>query len=130
MKGMKERLRTIRKALKLTQGEFGQKLGVSDVAISYMESGRTKISDQNVNLICLTFGVNETWLRTGEGTMFDRKYNNKEKQLLEIYRELGPELQDYIYRATEKAYDLQKGTERLSADDNNTGPPPEAGEDK
>ena len=37
-----------------------------------MESGKNNPSVQTVALICREFGVNEHWLRTGEGEMFEQ----------------------------------------------------------
>ena len=34
------------------------------------ESGSSPIQQAKIPLICLTFGINETWLRTGVGEMF------------------------------------------------------------
>jgi len=82
---MKERLKELRKRLGLTQGEFGERLGVSDVAISYMESGKTAINRKNLYLICATFDVNEDWLRDGTGEIF--KEGVKKDDLLAILGE-------------------------------------------
>ena len=34
-----------------------------------LESGRNAPSEQTIKLICFEFGINENWLRTGEGEM-------------------------------------------------------------
>jgi len=98
------RLRELRKSLGLTQGEFGKRIGMSDVAISYMESGRTALSNQNLNLICLTFGVNREWLRHGEGEMMneDALFNEKEKRLLAFFECLSPRAMDMAIEYVEK----------------------------
>jgi len=101
---MKGRLKELRKYLKLTQGEFGKRIGVSDVAVSYMESGRTAISDQNLYLICLTFGANEEWLRNGEGDMInsESQYTETEKRLLGLFGQLSIRAQDMVIGYAEK----------------------------
>lgn len=38
-----------------------------------MEYGNTDAKDAFINLICREFGVNEIWLRTGDGEMFAPK---------------------------------------------------------
>lgn len=67
---LKERIKEVRKALKLSQEEFGKALGVTKSSISNMESGRFNATDTIIKLICREFNVNENWLRTGEGEMF------------------------------------------------------------
>lgn len=67
---MNKRMKDLRKALSLTQGEFAEKIGVKQNTVATYEMGRAKPSDPTINNIVKTFNVNETWLRTGEGEMF------------------------------------------------------------
>ena len=67
---MNERIKQLRKTLDLTLKEFGEKLGVSDAAISRIEKGNRSVTEQMFKTICREFNVNENWLRTGEGEMF------------------------------------------------------------
>jgi transcriptional regulator with XRE-family HTH domain len=101
---MKYRLKQLRKALGLTQREFGEKIGMSDVAISYMESGRTAISKQNIHLICLTFGIREKWLENGSGDMLDDEASltEYERQILNLYRRLSPLARKMLIEYAEK----------------------------
>lgn len=64
---IKTRIRQIRKEHGLTQAEFGRRIGITDASCSLIESGRNNPSGQTVRAICREFGVNEEWLRTGEG---------------------------------------------------------------
>lgn len=64
---IKTRIKQIRKEHGLTQAEFGKRIGITDASCSLIESGRNNPSGQTVRAICREFGVNETWLRTGEG---------------------------------------------------------------
>lgn len=64
---MNERVRRIRKSLNLTMEKFGERLGVTRTAISNIEAGNRGVTEQMVRSICREFGVNEVWLRTGEG---------------------------------------------------------------
>ncbi|EPD66033.1 hypothetical protein HMPREF1216_00448 [Coprococcus sp. HPP0048] len=78
---MKERLKKLRKNLDLTQQAFADKIGMKQNTIAQYEMGRTTPSDAIVFSICREFGVNEKWLRNGEGEMFikstpyDKAYN-------------------------------------------------------
>lgn len=64
---MKERIRRLRKALGLNQADFGAKVGVKGNTIGNYELGLRNPSDLVILSICREFGVNEIWLRTGEG---------------------------------------------------------------
>ena len=67
---MEARLKAVRKAVGLTQQEFADRLGIKRGAVANYEIGRNDPIDAVISLICREFGVNETWLRTGEGEMF------------------------------------------------------------
>lgn len=67
---MCERIKILRKTLKLTQQAFAESLGVSRDTIANVEGGRIEIKDIFILSICREFDVNENWLRTGEGEMF------------------------------------------------------------
>lgn len=66
-----ERIKEIRKSLNLTMEKFGGRLGVGRTAISNIENNNRNLTDQMAISICREFNVNETWLRTGEGDMFE-----------------------------------------------------------
>ena len=78
MEELKERLREIRKAERLTQQAFADALGLSLQAIRYYEYGYREPSDKNVNNICATFGISKKWLITGEGEMKEPTGDAKE----------------------------------------------------
>lgn len=67
---MNERIKELRKVLKLTQQEFANKIHISRGALAVYEIGRNEPIDAVISLICRVFNVNETWLRTGNGKMF------------------------------------------------------------
>ena len=56
--------------MRLTQQQFAERIGSVQNTITGYETGRRVPSGQVIALICREFGVNETWLRTGEGEMF------------------------------------------------------------
>lgn len=64
-----ERIKHVRKSLDLNQGEFGERIKLKQGAISKMEQDGSTVTDQNIRMICDTFGIAERWLRTGEGEM-------------------------------------------------------------
>lgn len=62
-----KRIRALRKHEKLTQTEFGEKIGVKGNTVTGYENGTRRPSDSVINYICLVFQIDQTWLRTGEG---------------------------------------------------------------
>jgi len=65
---MHERLKKIRLYNKLSQEEFGKRLKLESRGhISALETGKKNITERIINDVCREFGVNEVWLRTGEG---------------------------------------------------------------
>lgn len=69
---MNERIKKLRKALDLTQQQFADKIKVKRNTVATYEMGRSEPSDSAISLICREFNVNENWLRTGEGEMFEQ----------------------------------------------------------
>lgn len=64
------RVKELRKSLKLSQEEFGKKIGITKSTVSYIEAGKSKLTDKNVLAICREYKVDENWLRTGRGDKF------------------------------------------------------------
>jgi len=98
---MNKRLRELRKTLKLTQAEFAAKLEMAQNSYSKLETGENSLTEKNIFLICLIHDVNESWLRTGKGEMFDtvtKPRNDDEKKLLEMFRKLSPEMRVFVLK--------------------------------
>ncbi|MDO5785444.1 MAG: helix-turn-helix transcriptional regulator [Eubacteriales bacterium] len=83
---MKERVKKIRKTLNLSQKEFGERLGVTDSAISIIESGRRNITEQMEKSICREFNVSYDWLKDGTGEMFDAIPETLVDELVQEFR--------------------------------------------
>lgn len=67
---MNNRIKQIRKSFNLSQKEFGERLGITDTAISKIEKGFNSPSDQTIKLICKEFNIDYYWLTEGTGEMF------------------------------------------------------------
>ena len=70
---MKERLKTLRKTLHLTQQDFADRIGVKRNSFANYETGRNIPIDAIIVSICREFHVNERWLREGTGEMFQEQ---------------------------------------------------------
>jgi transcriptional regulator with XRE-family HTH domain len=67
-------LKEARLALKLSQRSFAK--GIFLKSAGYygdIETHRNEINDRVVELVCSVYGVNKTWLKTGQGVMFSDK---------------------------------------------------------
>lgn len=111
---MNERIKAIRKALDLTMEQFGKRIGLSKSAISLIESGKNGTTDQTITSICREYNVNEHWLRTGEGEMFDASeasaldrlaeayhLDDRKKAVVSAFLRLSPSDQEVILRYVE-----------------------------
>ena len=83
-----ERIFQLREHLKLSQKDFGEKIGLSQNTIYRLESG-VLFATKYVKLICGEFEVNEQWLLKGEGPMF--KIVKQKNEITEIYDQLSDE---------------------------------------
>lgn len=90
-----ERIKHVRKSLDLNQGEFGERIKLKQGAISKMEQDGSTVTDQNIRMICETFNVTETWLRTGEGPQQRETRESLLDKLAEQYS-LSPDGVDII----------------------------------
>lgn len=99
---MNQRIKKIRKYLKLNQTDFGKLCGKTQAAITKYETGRVMPDDAFIKLICMKFNVNEKWLRTGEGEMFSNNEDTIFKAFAEKYHlsEAEQELAKYCLSLT------------------------------
>lgn len=64
------RIKQLRKHLKMTQAIFGASIGVSGPAVTHWEKDDNQPDGSTKNAICSRFNVNRDWLLTGKGAMF------------------------------------------------------------
>lgn len=74
---MKERIKILRKSLKLSQKKFGDKIGLGQTGVAALELGRSNASGSAVEAICAAYKVNKQWLLTGIGEMFKKEDREK-----------------------------------------------------
>ena len=117
-----KRLKALRKALGLNQSEFAEKIGVAQNTVSQIENSSIGLNERNAKIICLTFDVNEHWLRTGEGEMFESSFKTPfekevegfdmltpdEGELIGIYRKLTPPHKEKVMGYADDQWQLQQ----------------------
>ena len=108
-----ERIRELRKNhLRMTQTDFGDRLGVSRSVIKNIELNALARPDQKlslIKLICKEFSVNEDWLLNGNDPMFvepdtfsldefvkQRGATDLELQIVKTYFDLDPDIRGIL----------------------------------
>ena len=90
-----DRIRQVRKVLGLKQGEFANKIGLTQTSLSMIELNKVALTEKNIKLICATFAIDEEWLRTGKGEMFG-SISPYENELIGIFGKLTIDTQEFI----------------------------------
>ena len=83
---MKDRIKQIRKQAGISQTKFGERIGVTLSAVQKWEMGLNQPDSTSIKLIAQEFGVNETWLRTGAGSMTASK--SRQQEMAELVKSL------------------------------------------
>lgn len=99
-----ERVKELRKEMKLSQEQFGFAIGLTKSGISNIENGTRNVTEKHIKLICAEFNVKEQWLRTGEEPVFDNedeflidqiskkhKLSEQDEEMLQNFFKLSPE---------------------------------------
>lgn len=119
---MNNRLKELRADKKMTTRAFGEVIGISGGAVTNMEKGTRNITDRTVTDICREFNVNETWLRTGEGEMYNapskddvienlaKKYglNETGKQIIKTFCELPESSRNVLEKFLEQLVEAEQ----------------------
>ena len=113
-----ERIKILRKEKCLSMEDFGAIIGMGKSAVSRIENGVNGTTDQTIRSICREFGVNEQWLRTGEGEMFERTrasvldrlsteydLSREQRSVIEAFLDLDPQERDVILKYVHNVFD-------------------------
>lgn len=116
------RIKEVREKERLTQEEFGKRIGSARNTIANYETGNRNPSNAVITSICREFGINEEWLRYGKEPMKiivpkrletylgEISKGNDEfiKDLIEVYMELDQTSKDALKEIAKKMADKQK----------------------
>jgi transcriptional regulator with XRE-family HTH domain len=103
-----KRIKEVRHALKMTQPQFAKAIYISQGYIAGLENENRAVNDRIIQLISMTFGVNETYLKTGEGDMFNKAPIDKKERILSLFDELNPQFQDYVLNVVSQLLKVQQ----------------------
>jgi transcriptional regulator with XRE-family HTH domain len=86
----------------MSQVEFAKAIYISNGYIAELECEHRRVNERIIHLISLTFGVNEKWLKSGEGDMFFSTSGEKLKRMVSLFNELKKNFQDYVMQKIEQ----------------------------
>ena len=91
------RIKQLRDALGMSQRDFSTLLSLSGGYIAGIEVNLRKANNRLIKLIVAEFGVNEDWLKNGNGEMFSTHINNEKSiRLVSLFNDLPPKYQDVV----------------------------------
>jgi len=105
-----KRIRQLRQTLNMSQVEFANAIYISNGYIAELECEHRRVNNRIIHLISLTFGVNEKWLKTGEGDMFFSTPGEKLQRMVTLFNELPPRFQDYVMQQIEQLLNVTKNS--------------------
>ena len=102
-----QRLKEVRQALNMSQAKFAKALSMSNGYVAQVELGNTKVNDRIIKLMHFILNVNEEWLRTGKGEMFEEKPNTTLALAVSSFKELKPIYQEYVLKQIDQLLEIQ-----------------------
>jgi len=94
----------------MSQVEFAKAIYISNGYIAELECEHRRVNDRIIRLISLTFGVNEKWLKSGEGDMFYKTPGEKLQRMAGLFNQLPPKFQDYAMQQIEQLLSVTNKT--------------------
>ena len=108
-----ERMKLVREDAGDNITRCGERVGISRSAMSMIESGVNKPSNQTIELFCREYAINREWLETGEGerdipkskyehiaritaALMKEKPDSFKNRFVRALSELGPEEWEYL----------------------------------
>lgn len=102
-----QRLKEVRQALNMSQAKFAKALSMSNGYVAQVELGNTKVNDRIIKLMHFVLNVNEEWLRTGKGEMFEEKPNTTLALAVSSFKDLKPIYQEYVLKQIDQLLEIQ-----------------------
>jgi transcriptional regulator with XRE-family HTH domain len=103
-----QRIKKLRKELKLTQNEFSSIITISAGQLACIETEKRIVNNRTIKLICDSFKVNDGWLRSGNGKVFVEDKDARYTKLIALYDTLKPKYQEYILTAINSFLKMQE----------------------
>jgi len=113
-----QRIKELREKLGLNQRDFSKLLSLSGGYIGGIEAKCRRVNDRIIKLIVSEFGINEEWLRFGNGEMFaEKEGNERAARIVSLFNDLPPHFQEVVLGTIEllrKANDVERTQKKPS----------------
>ena len=106
-----QRIKQVRQTIGLAQTKFAKRIAISTGYIAELELGNRQVGDRIIRLISMEFGIDEHWLRTGEGSMFDDEADTKVIKASSLFKLLNSRFQDFALNQLNELVELQNSGE-------------------
>ncbi len=112
MDSIGNRIKELRKDSKLTQEQFGKKIGLKDSSVSMIERNERHLTEAVIKNIMAEFCVNEMWLKEGRGEKYNEELLLKKNFLDSNQNHLNFFLQDKLKLLFNQIYTLDNAEQQ------------------
>jgi len=107
------RIRQVREILNLSQAKFDRSISVAVGYIAKIELGERKVQERIIKLICVTHGISEQWLKTGNGEIFTSAAADRMRDItFRTFDNLTPVNQEKVLDYIDYLFDKQQKESR------------------
>jgi len=101
-----ERIRQVRSQIGLSQAKFAERIAISASYLADIELNNKVASERVIRLLSAEFNVDDHWLRTGNGDMFNEEVDEQIARLLSGFKSMNPQFKEYALNQLEALADL------------------------
>jgi transcriptional regulator with XRE-family HTH domain len=102
-----QRIKHVRHTIGLPQTKFAKRIAISTGYIAELELGNRRVGERIIRLISMEFGIDEHWLRTGEGSMYDDEADMRLIKASSLFKMLNQRYQDFVLSQLNELIELQ-----------------------
>jgi transcriptional regulator with XRE-family HTH domain len=101
-----ERIREVRNATGLSQAKFSTRMAISSSYLADIELNNKPATERIIRLLSTEFNVDDNWLRTGEGTMFNAEMDVQVAKIISLFKSLNQQFKGCALNQMEELADL------------------------
>ena len=84
-----ERIKEVRTSVGITQAKFAERIAISASYLAEIEHNNKPASERIIRLLIAEYNVNDLWLRTGEGSMFNDGMDVQTIKVISLFKSLN-----------------------------------------